>query len=144
MDSLSGVSSLYSDYAKSSAKNAQNSQLTSKKDFTGATDEELMEVCKKYESFFLEKIYDAMEKTVSLDGNDEDTYASKMTDYFKDFAIQNLTEQATDQGGVGLAQTLFESMKRQYGTNTIPSAQEAEETAKTAAENTASIKTEEA
>ena len=37
-----------------------------------------------------------------------------MVDYFKDTAVQELTAQATEQNGFGIAQTLYEQMKRQY------------------------------
>ena len=38
-----------------------------------------------------------------------------MVDYFKDFAVQELCSQVTDGDGLGLANTLYEQMKRNYG-----------------------------
>ena len=74
-----------------------------------------MDVCKEFESYFLEQIFDAMIDTTKLFSDDEeDSYAGKMVDYFKDMAVQELPTQATEQNGVGIAKTLYEQMKRQY------------------------------
>lgn len=117
---VGGMSSLYTDYAQSSASNTELTRLQDKlsSNLSGSSDEELMEVCKEFESYFLEKMYHAMLDTIPKD-EDEDTYASKMVDYFKDSAVQSLAEQSTKQGGFGLAQTLYEQMKRQYDSSTI-------------------------
>ena len=64
------------------------------------------------------KIFTAMMDTIPK-VDDEETYASKMVDYFKDSAVQTLAEQSTEQGGFGLAKTLYEQMKRQYDSSTI-------------------------
>lgn len=114
---INGIGSVYSDYLLNSASQSKTSSLESKadSDYSDATDEELMDVCKEFESYFLEQVFDAMMKTAEVFSDDEeDGYASKMVDYFKDSAVQELTSQATDQGGLGIAQTLYEQMKRQY------------------------------
>ena len=113
---INGIGSAYSDYFLNSASQSKTSSLESKadSDYSDATDEELMDVCKEFESYFLEQVFDAMMKTAEVFSDDEeDGYASKMVDYFKDSAVQELTSQATDQGGFGIAQTLYEQMKRQ-------------------------------
>ncbi len=114
---INGIGSVYSDYLLNSASQSKTSSLESKadSDYSDATDEELMDVCKEFESYFLEQVFDAMMKTAEVfSDEEEDGYASKMVDYFKDSAVQELTSQATDQGGFGIAQTLYEQMKRQY------------------------------
>ena len=74
-----------------------------------------MDVCKEFESYFLEKIFDAMIDSTKLFSDEEDSsYASKMVDYFKDTAVQTIASQATEQGTLGIAQTLYEQMKLQY------------------------------
>ena len=74
-----------------------------------------MEVCKEFEAYFLEQVFDAMLETTKVFSNEEESsYATKMVDYFKDSAVQELTQQATNQNGIGIAQTLYEQMKRQY------------------------------
>lgn len=114
---LNGIGSVYSDYLLNSSSQSKASSLKSKadSDYSNASDEELMDVCKEFESYFLEQVFDAMLETAKVFSDDEENgYASKMVDYFKDSAIQELTSQAADQGGLGLAQTLYEQMKRQY------------------------------
>ena len=68
-----GTSSLYTDYITSTASNSKASALTSKSktDYSNASDEELMDVCKEFESYFLEKIFDAMIDSTKL-FSDED------------------------------------------------------------------------
>ena len=74
-----------------------------------------MDVCKEFESYFLEKIFDTMiDSTKLFSGKEESSYASKMVDYFKDTAVQTIASQATEQGTLGIAQTLYEQMKLQY------------------------------
>lgn len=111
------MSSVYTDYLTSSASQSKTTQMESKleADYSDASDEELMEVCKEFESYFMEQVFEAMMKTAEVFSDEEDDgYASKMVDYFKDSAVQELTSQATEQGGYGLAQTLYDQMKRQY------------------------------
>lgn len=114
---IGGMNSLYTDYVTSTAANNKASSLTSKSeaDYSNASDEELMDVCKEFESYFLEQVFDAMLDTAKVfSDEDENSYASKMVDYFKDTAVQEIASQATDQNGLGIAKTLYEQMKRQY------------------------------
>ena len=50
-----------------------------------------------------------------------------MVDYFKDFAVQELCDQVTDGEGIGIANTLYEQMKRNYGIDTIQPKSDSEE-----------------
>lgn len=72
-----------------------------------STDEELMEVCKSFESYLLEQVFKKMESTITKTEEDGE-YVS----YFKDMMYQNYAEDATDTQGFGIAQMLYESMKR--------------------------------
>ena len=38
-----------------------------------------------------------------------------MMDYYKDQMVQDIAEQTSEQSGLGLAQMLYEQMKRNYG-----------------------------
>lgn len=115
---INGIGSVYSDYLTGSASSSKASALESKLEtdaYANASDEELMDVCKEFEAYFLEQVFDAMMKTATVFSDEEENgYASKMVDYFKDTAVQELTAQATEQNGLGIAQTLYEQMKRQY------------------------------
>ena len=99
------------------AKNQAASKLESelKSDYSKATDEELMDACKQFESYLWEQVYKEMTKSVKLFGDDEDDgYASNMVDYFKDSVIQEISEQTASQGSNSLAQLLYEQAKRNY------------------------------
>lgn len=115
---INGMGSAYSDYLMNSAVSSKTSAMESKlgaDSYENASDEELMDVCKEFEAYFLEQVFDAMMKTAKVFSDEEENgYAAKMVDYFKDTAVQELTAQATEQNGLGIAQTLYEQMKRQY------------------------------
>ena len=88
-------------------------EKTLDKDFSKASDEELMEVCKDFQSYFIEQVLKQVEKTVKIDSK-ENTYASQMVDYFKDTAIQEISDQITEQEGGSFAQIMYEQLKRNY------------------------------
>lgn len=72
------------------------------------TDEELMDVCKSFESYMLEQVFKGMEKTVLKSDEDESPYLQQ----FGDMLHQEYAQSATEGTGVGIAQLLYESMKR--------------------------------
>ncbi len=104
-----GSNSLLSNSASllntSDATNKLNSKLQS--DFENATDEELMNVCKSFESYFVEQVFKEMKKSVPQT-EEENEYLS----YFGDMLYQKYAENVTDSGDLGIAQMLYESMKR--------------------------------
>lgn len=112
---LSGLTSGYSDYLSNTVQNAANSKLTklTDADYTGASDDELMDVCKQFESYFLEQVFKEMQKTVNITGG-SDGPTSNLVDFFKDSTVQELAKQSTEQNSLGLAQKLYEQMKRNY------------------------------
>lgn len=117
MDGIGGFSSAYADFVQS-----QNTAETKLKDtingtdYSQASDEELLDACKQFEAYFLEQVFKEMQKTVDC-WKDEDSIdkSNSMVDYFKDNAIQELAATSTEIQGLGLAQTLYEQMKRNYG-----------------------------
>ena len=76
-------------------------------------EQELLGACKKFEAYFLEQIFKEMEKTVPKSEFSSGS-TSQLVDYFKDDAIQKLAEQSTETRGLGLAEKLYEQMKRNY------------------------------
>ena len=112
--SINPYSNLYEQTA-TSAQNASASSLndTISGDLSGASDEELMDVCKDFEAYFVEQVMKEMIKTTKLDGEDESS--NTMVDYFKDTAIADLAKESTEQNSLGLAQMLYEQMKRNTG-----------------------------
>lgn len=112
---ISGISSMYNDiYA--SAANQSTSKLETEldKDYSTATEDELMDACKQFEAYFLEQVFKEMMKTVPKSDSSSGS-TSNMVDYYKDMMVQNIAEDSTEQNGLGLAQMLYEQMKRNYG-----------------------------
>jgi flagellar protein FlgJ len=106
------------DYTTVTGYSTQDSQLEDSlknTDYSTATEEELMDACKEFEAYFVEQVFKEVEKTIPKNEEDEDSYASQITDYFKDELIQEYSEQVSDSGSLGLAEQLYEQMKRNYG-----------------------------
>lgn len=93
--------------AKSSSKTAAlEAKLNTVSDET--TDEEMMEACKTFESYMVEQMIKALEKTIP---KNEDEKENDYVSSFKDNLFQEYAQQITDSGELGIAQQLYESMK---------------------------------
>lgn len=87
---------------------------TLSKDLSSATDDELMSVCKEFESYFLEQVFKSMKKMVP-EHEYESSSSKTMMEYYQDELMTKYAKNATDTGqGLGLAQMLYEQMKRNY------------------------------
>lgn len=137
MDSyMSGVNSVYNNgsYVNSSGNSIQDKINNS--DLSNATDDELMEVCKDFESYFVEQMMKAMVKMADVDGDgDDNIYASlfsvtensdagmsTMASFFGDELMSNVSDMMVNSQsgqGLGIAQTLYQQMKRNYGIPTV-------------------------
>lgn len=73
-----------------------------------ATDEEMMSVCKEFESYLVEKVMKQMKEAMTDSEEEENEYLS----YFGDMMYQEYAKQIAENGELGLAQQLYESMKR--------------------------------
>ncbi len=112
---FSSISSIYSQYIADSARTASSaaSGISTNADYTNATDDELMDVCKQFEAYFLEQCLKKMTET--LEGEEySSSSTSTLVDYFKDEMIQEVAAQSTKTNSLGLAQMLYEQMKRNY------------------------------
>ena len=76
-----------------------------------------MDACKQFEAYFVEQMYKSMLKTIP-ENEEMSGSTSTMLDYYKDQMIQGIAEQTTEQSGLGLAQMLYEQMRRNYGLDT--------------------------
>ena len=142
-DSITGLSSKnYSDVYDSKAGSLTN-KLTDT-DYSKASDDELMSVCKDFESYFVEQVLKSMEKMAKIDSDDEDsnlfssmagiggtedTSLNSLGSYCGDEMVSSYAKLMTDSNhgkGLGIAQTLYEQMKRNYSTESIPKADEQE------------------
>ena len=85
--------------------------------YENAKAEELYEACKSFESYFMEQVLKEVDKSTPIFGSitEGDSYASKMTDCYKDEMIKTMAGHVTEQSGNTLANQLYEQMKRNYG-----------------------------
>lgn len=108
---INGLDSYYtSDYWKS-ASQTKELETSLNSDMTGKTEEELMEVCKDFEAYFIEQMFKAMEKMVPKNEDSQNQY----TEMFGDMLTQEYAAAASKQQDWGIAQSLYEQMKRNYG-----------------------------
>lgn len=112
---ISNITSTYNDIY-TSASNQSTSKLEGQlnKDYSKVNDDELMDACKQFEAYFLEQMFKEMAKTIP-DNDNEDATTQRLVDYFKDNAIQEIAAESTESNSLGLAQMLYEQMKRNYG-----------------------------
>ena len=121
MDYSTSISTSYADtYDKTSSQ--LSDKLTST-DFSQASDDELMSVCKDFESYFVEQMLKSMQKMAKIDADDDDDSSlfssmasisgssdsamSTMGSYFGDEMIKNYAEVFTESNngkGLGIAQ----------------------------------------
>lgn len=112
---ISGLSNVYTEYLNQQTDNVSSKKMqdTVSKDYSKATDEELLDVCKQFEAYFMEQVFKQMEKTIIKDESSSGQ-TTVLVDYFKDSALQELTKTSTETQGLGIAQMLYEQMKRNY------------------------------
>ena len=133
------IGNLNSIYANSTYTNQTTNSISSKlnsTDFSKATDDELMEVCKDFESYFVEQMLKSMAKMSSVDGSNSDNiYASlfgvtedsdsgmnTLSSYFGDELMSSMADKVVENQsgkGLGIAQTLYEQMKRNYSVKEV-------------------------
>lgn len=96
-------------YSSVLGNTTKTDKITSTLNNSEATDEELMDACKSFESYLLEQVFKGMEKTVM---KDEDEKENDYLVQFGDKLYEEYAEQTTESGSLGIAQMLYESMKR--------------------------------
>jgi flagellar protein FlgJ len=100
-----------------------------------ATDDELMSVCKEFESYFVEQVMKSMAKMASVDGStsdnvyaslfglsdDSDSSMSTLSSYFGDELVSSMASQLTESKTttLGLAEKLYEQMKRNVSITSV-------------------------
>lgn len=112
---IGSISSMYSDiYASASNQTASKLENELSTDYSSASTDELMDACKQFEAYFLEQMFKEMMKTIP-ESESSSSSTSTMMDYYKDQMIQTIASDSTEQNSLGLAQMLYEQMKRNYG-----------------------------
>ena len=121
---VSGITSMLSQTGATNATNQASSAKTDslKNSVNGlssnSTDEELMEVLKDFESYFIEQMIKQMKETFT-DEDEESSMASQYTDTFMDYAIEDIADMLLEEVGGNMTQQLFEQMKRNYNIPTV-------------------------
>ena len=111
---ISGLTSGYADlYATQQNQSASKLESELAADFTQKTEDELMDACKEFEAYFLEMMFKEMMKTIPKD-EDSSSYTTNIMDYYQDSMLQELATDSTETNSLGLAQQLYEQMKRNY------------------------------
>lgn len=105
------ASSLYtSDYYKTTTETAQMESKLKTGKLEESSEDELLNVCKEFESYFVEQMFKAMEKMVPKEES-----GTNEVEMFSDLMYQEMASSATKQQDYGIAQKLYEQMKRNYG-----------------------------
>lgn len=136
-DMISGLNSIYNNgtYTNTTTDALQSTLNT--KDLSSASDDELMEVCKDFEEYFVEQMVKSMIKMADVDGEDDNGYGSifglssesdsgmsTMSNFYGDKMVTMLSEAlcSSENGkGLGIAQNLYNQMKRNYSIQDIES-----------------------
>ena len=106
--------STYTDYlTKQNTKADELRNTLNKTDYSDADDEKLLDACKQFESYLLEQVFKEMQKTVDCIKSDDDSDPN-LVDYFRENTLQELASTSTEKEGLGIAQMLYEQMKRNY------------------------------
>lgn len=110
MSSVLDISSMYDTYS-SQLGNVSSTAATQKigNVTDESSDEELMDACKSFEAYFVQKMIEEAKKT--LDNEDEKGEYTKM---FADSMNEQLANTITESGQVGLAKQLYDNIKTQY------------------------------
>ena len=99
---------LYTQQAEASKKASSADRLSSKlSNLEGASDEEMMAACKDFEAYFVERVIKMMHESVKSE-EDENPYIQQ----FGDMRFEEYAKQIADSGQLGIAQQLYEAMKR--------------------------------
>lgn len=75
------------------------------------TDEEIMDACKEFESYFLHYMLKQMGKTV---GSENGLFgSSNASNIYQDMYYEEVAKSATNSGGIGLASFMYKQMVRE-------------------------------
>lgn len=111
---IDGISAMIDQTRRSAADSSANAlQNKLNSDLSSSAEDELLGVCKQFEAYFVEQVMKEVEKTIPKD-EEEDASMSQLRDFYKEEMIQTLAEGICKQQNLGLAQQMYEQMKRNY------------------------------
>lgn len=114
--SLDNISSVI-DTASASAMTANRAsslQDSLKGMSSETTEDELLQKCKDFESYFVEQVLKEVKECMLDKDEEEDSSLSTLTDYHMDSTIELMADELVDQMGESFTQQLYEQMKRNY------------------------------
>jgi len=103
----SDLMNIYNQTSNSKATSSADKVTSSLSNLEGASDEEMLSACKEFEAYFVEKVMKMMHDSVKSE-DDENEYIQQ----FGDMQYEAYAKQIADSGQLGIAQQLFEAMKR--------------------------------
>ena len=107
------ITSIMNKLNASETSSAKSSALSSKlSNLEHATEAELMEACKSFEAYLIETVLQRTKEAIIPKDEDEDNEYLKM---FGDKLYEGYAQTIAESGQLGIAQKLFEAMKRDYG-----------------------------
>lgn len=110
-------------YTQNNASSVKASALESKLNSDAlkeATDEELMDACKEFEAYLIEQVMKQVQESIPKSEEEED---NKYLDYFGDMMLQEYSGVIAENGDLGIAQMLYESMKNNMNAVSIKPAE---------------------
>ena len=108
------INALYTDYLKTT-NNETSGKISRMSDdsLKNSSDEELMEACKEFETYFIEQILKQAKKAFVPGEESVDGATQTLKDYYQDSLVTEYAKAISDQQGENsLAQMLYEQMKR--------------------------------
>ncbi len=116
-----GISAIQSQIQSGAAQQAAMDQWGQKIQALGGrvsgagkpADQDLLEACQAFESYFLEYMMKQMWKSIPK-AEQDGGYAGLMEEYAREEMIKDLAAQSTKNNSLGLANMLYEQMKRNY------------------------------
>ena len=107
------IGSLYGDYLKSMATSASNLERNLNGTSKESSDDELLDACKQFETYFYELVFRNMEKAM-VPKDDSDPNGT-LIDFHKENLLTEYSKMIVEQSGDNsLAHQLYEQMKRNY------------------------------
>jgi flagellar protein FlgJ len=116
---VGSISSMYLNNIKDSTSKSSDLADKLKNGVDGKSDAELMEACKEFEAYFTEQVFKNMRKAMVPQSEDDSGSMSTLKNYFEDELWKNYSSEAADQSNNGLAQMLYEQMKRNQDTSSV-------------------------
>ncbi len=112
---IGGISSFVDTTQTTAAMNQADKLSNSAKGISSeTTEEELLQVCKDFTSYFVEEVMKEVKENMTLEDEEKDSSIQTLTDFHMDSTIQVLADEVVDQVGESFTQQLYEQMKRNY------------------------------